>query len=209
MYARRTRTKASPDQVDAVRQAIESRTAPLASGLPGYRGGYWLIDRETGEGDTFGFYDSQENLDASRAGAAELRDSAVQSVGGQVLGVDEFEVTADTGQKVHRTATHARVTELEGDPARWDDALRVVRDAVIPAVQNFAGFVGGFWLGQRETGRGVAVTLFDSAGSIAASRDTAGAIRSRAAAEAGSTIGSIREYEILARVEAPAGAGAG
>ncbi|TMB91547.1 MAG: hypothetical protein E6J45_05375 [Chloroflexi bacterium] len=161
MYARRAVTKGPTDQ-------IEAAALPKVREFPGYRGGYWLVDRETGEGVTIGFYDTKENLDASRAIVTQLRDSAVQSLGGQVLAVDEFEVTADTGQKVHRSASHARVTEFSGNPADFDRSVRILIDSVIPAARSLPGFVGGFWLGDRDTGKGLAVTLFDSAESIAA-----------------------------------------
>jgi hypothetical protein len=202
-------TKGSPDQVDQVKAHIESAVIPKVTGLHGFRGAYWLIDRATGEGLTFGFYETKEDLDASRAQVTQMRDSAVQSFGGTVTGVDEFEVTASTGEKVHQGASHARVTEVDGDPANFDQSVRVVNDSVIPAVKGFAGLVGGFWLGDRETGKGLAVTLFDSEGSMAASRETANALRQRAAADAGGTIGVVREYEILTRAATPAGVAAG
>ena len=209
MYARRSITKGPTDQIEAARQRIESEALPRVKQFAGYRGGYWLVDRETGEGVTIGFYETKESLDASRAIASQLRDSAVQSLGGQVVAVDEFEVTADTGQKVHRSASHARLTEVSGNPADFDQAVRVIKDSVIPAARSLPGFVGGFWLGDRDTGKGLAVTLFDSAENIAVTRQTASGIRSRAAEDARSTIGSVREYEILVRAETPMGVAAG
>ncbi len=209
MHARRTTAKASPDKVDQAKQVFESQLVPAIGKMPGSRGAYWLADRETGEVHFFGFFDTKENLVASRPTADSLRSQTAQQIGAEIVGVDEYEVVADTGHKVHKGASHVRVANFEFDPARVEDGIRTIKEKVIPGAQKFAGFQGGFWLLDRANGKGVGVTLFDSKANVVASREQANQIRAESARRTGGKIAEFKEYEVLARAETPAGVAAG
>ena len=210
MYARRTVTKAAPEQAEKAKEVVENSLIPKAKQLPGFAGGYWLIDRASGEGLTFTFFDTKENLEASAAQAKEIRTGAASEIGATVQEVGEFEVGVDTGQKVHRGATHARVLNVEGDRASVEQAKQMIKERVVPAALNFPGFVGGFWLVDAEAGKVVGVTLYDSAENLAASREPAAGLRTQsAAAQPGAKFSEFKEYEVLTRAETPAGVAAG
>ena len=209
MYARRTVTKAAPEQAEKAKEVLENSLIPKAKQLPGFAGGYWLIDRASGEALTFTFFDTKENLEASAAQAEQLRTGVASEIGATVQEVGGFEVGVDTGQKVHRGATHARVLNFEGDPAAIDQAKQMISERVVPAVRNFPGFLGGFWLFDREAGKGVGVTLFDSAENLKASREAAAGVRAQGVSQTGGRFSEFREYEVLTKAETPAGVGAG
>jgi antibiotic biosynthesis monooxygenase (ABM) superfamily enzyme len=208
MYARRTVTKAAPEQAEKAKEVVENSLIPKARQLPGFAGGYWLIDRATGEALTFTFFDTKENLEASAAQAEQLRTGVASEIGATVQEVGGFEVGVDTGQKVHRGATHARVLNFEGDPAAIDQAKQMISERVVPAVRNFPGFLGGFWLFDREAGKGVGVTLFDSAENLKASREAAAGVRAQGQSQTGGRFSEFKEYEVLTKAETPAGVGA-
>jgi hypothetical protein len=210
MYARRTVTQGRPEQVDKAREVVETSLIPKAKDLRGFAGGYWLIDPATGEGLTFTFFDTKENLEASAAQAEKLRNDATGAIGATVQEVGQFEVGVDTGQKVHRGATHARVLNVEGDRASVEQAKQMIKERVVPAALNFPGFVGGFWLVDADAGKVVGVTLYDSAENLAASREPAAGLRTQsAAAQPGAKFSEFKEYEVLTRAETPAGVAAG
>lgn len=102
MHARKTTTKSSPDKVDEATRVVEAQVIPAAQKLPGFLGGYWLADRETGEGIAVTFFDTKDNLDATSQSAGEIRSSAIQAIGADVVGVENLEVVMSTGDKVHR-----------------------------------------------------------------------------------------------------------
>ena len=209
MHARKTTIKGSPDQVDRAKEVIESKVIPGVREMPGFKGGYWLFDRETGDAVSFTFFDTKDSLGASSEAANRLRGSASGEMGASITGVDEYEVGADTGATVHRGASHARVLHFDGDPANADAAVTMIEERVIPGVRAFPGFVGGFWLIDREAGKGVGVTLYDSAENLKASRAPADTMRTQSAGQLGGTFGEFKEYEVLARTEAPERVGAG
>jgi hypothetical protein len=208
MHARRTRTTGPPDKVEKGKQVIETVAIPKAKDFKGFKGGYWLIDRETGTGLTFTFFETKADLEASAAAATQVRSDAVKEIGGQVAGVDSFEVVADTGQKVHHDASHARVIEFQIDRDKIDGVGDALREFVIPRVKQLPGFVGGVWLLDRDAAKGVGLSLFDSQANLDASREAANAIRSQSGAKLGGTPGEFEEFEILTRAETPAGAAA-
>jgi len=204
MHARKSTSKGSPAQVDKAKEVIEKTVSGRVKDLPGFRGGYWLIDRQTGEGVTFTFFESEEHLKGSREAANQIRSSALSEIGAEVTGVDEFEVALDTGKKVHHDASHARVVQFEGDP----NAIKMIEQVVLPRARQLPGFLGGFWLFDTATNKGVGVTLFDSVENLGKSREIANQIRSEGAGQTQGRIGEFKEYEVLARAETPTGAGA-
>lgn len=205
MHARRTKIKGSPDKVDAARQVIEGTVIPGARDLPGFAGGYWLMDRGTGDAVTVVFFDTEEHLKASAEKAAQMRAGATQQVGAEVVGVHELEIVLDTGKKVHAGATHARYVEFAPGPGKEKEILANLEQNVLPNVQRLPGFVGGFWAADLDRGEGFGVTLFDSHEHLVASREQVREIAQRSQAMGGA-VPKIGEYEILARAETPAAA---
>ena len=207
MHARRIKTSGSPDQVERAREVIEGTVIPGARAVPGFEGGYWLIDRASGQGVSVIFYDTEENLRAGSERAGELRTSATQQIGATVQGVDEFAVILDTGQKVHTGATHARYAEFAPGPGRAEEITRNLEENVLPNARRLPGFVGGLWAVDVAKGEGFGLTLFDSADSLAASRDVVRAVAQRSQEIMGGEAPAFTEYEILTRAETPSHAG--
>jgi hypothetical protein len=203
-YARRTRTRSAPEAFDQAVKVVEEQVIPNAGKMPGFMGGYWLADRSTGEAMSFTFFDSQEALEASRMSADQVRNQATQSIGAEVVSVEHMVVAVNTGDKVHSTASHARVIEFGGDPAQRDAAMQRIKEQVIPSLRELDGFMGGFWALDPETGKGVGVTLFDSEKSLLDSTERANQLRSQSAQISGAQIGEPKNFEIYARAETAA-----
>lgn len=199
MYVRRTLTKSAPDRLENARSIITDTVIPMVQGLPGYLGGYWLADPQSGEGMTITFFASEADLEATAPKANEIRASAAQQIGAEVLGVEHLEVIASTGDKVHRSASGVRVVDFESDPAKIEDAIKTFKELLIPGLGRIPGFEGGFWAVNRTTGKGFGVTLYDSPASAEASRTAATQLRERIREATGATIAQPHEYEVIAR----------
>jgi quinol monooxygenase YgiN len=90
-----------------------------------------------------------------------------------------------------------RTTEVRGDPAKIDDAMRMVRDEIYPAVTDMDGCVGMSMLVDRETGRCIATTSWESEEAMQATADTVRPMRDRAEEALGSTGGSeVHQWEV-------------
>ncbi len=57
---------------------------------------------------------------------------------------------------------HARVTSTQTNPEQLDEVLSVIHGSVVPVVQQQPGFAAYLMLGDRGTGKIVAVTLWEA-----------------------------------------------
>lgn len=57
---------------------------------------------------------------------------------------------------------HGLVFEVTIDPARGDEAEKLLHETVVPPVKALPGFVTAYWLRSDDGTRGVSVVVFES-----------------------------------------------
>jgi heme-degrading monooxygenase HmoA len=57
---------------------------------------------------------------------------------------------------------YARVTFATAEPAKIDESIKVVRDSILPAAKKQKGFKGLYYLGNRSTGKGMVIVLWNT-----------------------------------------------
>ena len=83
---------------------------------------------------------------------------------------------------------HARVTTIQMDPSRIDDAVQRLRDDDVPQFEQIDGFKGFTLLVDREgEGKAVGISFWESAEAMEASEDQVKDARERAAEAGGAT----------------------
>ncbi|MGY1726346.1 hypothetical protein ACI79J_05195 [Geodermatophilus sp. SYSU D01062] len=103
---------------------------------------------------------------------------------------------------------YARTTTIHGTAQAIDDAVAYMRDEVMPAVQEMDGFVGLSFLADRDTGRCIIATAWQTEEAMSATADRVRPMRDRVAELLGGGA-EVRTWEIAAlhrAHEAPAGA---
>ncbi|MDP8958214.1 MAG: hypothetical protein M3N51_03225 [Actinomycetota bacterium] len=91
---------------------------------------------------------------------------------------------------------HARVTTVQGTPDSVDEAVGVVQ-GVIAQARQIPGFKGVLSLVNRETGKGITATLWESEEAMRASEEAADSLRGQAvSAVEGSNLVSVERYEV-------------
>ena len=90
---------------------------------------------------------------------------------------------------------YARSTTVHADPQRIDDGIAYIRDEVMPAVQSMPGCMGLSMLCDRDSGRCIVTTSWDSEESMSASRDAVMPMRERATEVMGGQF-DVQEWEI-------------
>ena len=91
---------------------------------------------------------------------------------------------------------YARTTTLTGDSGAIDAGIAHVRDEIMPALDGIEGYQGLSMLVDRDTGRCILTTAWDSPEALAASAGRASALRSRAAEIFGAGPVEVEEWEI-------------
>jgi heme-degrading monooxygenase HmoA len=75
---------------------------------------------------------------------------------------------------------YARSTTIQAQPSSIDDGIAYVRDEVMPALQAMEGYVGLSLLVDRESGRCIATSAWETEDTLRTSTEAAASLRSRA-----------------------------
>ena len=91
---------------------------------------------------------------------------------------------------------HARVSIFEGAPDEIDEALRQAREQVLPQARQMDGFKGIIALGDRQSGKTLGITLWESEEDMRASEEAANRLREESAEAGGGTVAGVERYEV-------------
>src|SRR4051794_18274287 len=105
---------------------------------------------------------------------------------------------------------HVRSTTVMGDPASIDDGVAYLRDKVMPTLDRTTGCLGLSMLADRESGRCIAATAWETQDAMRATNERLRASRGAYALACGGDNPDVQEWEIaVLHREHPAGDGAG
>jgi heme-degrading monooxygenase HmoA len=90
----------------------------------------------------------------------------------------------------------ARVSTFEGDPEQVDELTRYAEEQVVPALRGLDGFNGVLGFADRQSGKVLAVTLWESEQAMRASEEAANQLRDESAEAASETIAGVERYEV-------------
>jgi heme-degrading monooxygenase HmoA len=102
---------------------------------------------------------------------------------------------------------YARVSTIQGSADQIDEGIERVRETTLPAIKEIDGFKGIVSLVDRQTGKGLTVTLWESEDKLQASEEQANKLRAEAAGNLGASgEPTVERYEVaLYEIEAPIG----
>jgi hypothetical protein len=98
-----------------------------------------------------------------------------------------------------RKEVRSRVREdkyIGGPPDRIDEDLRYVREQVLPQISQQDGFKGMAALADRQTGKTLGITFWESEEALRASEEAADRLRGDSADAMGDTIAGVERYEV-------------
>ena len=91
----------------------------------------------------------------------------------------------------------ARVSEYEARPEQLDEMKREGVEHVLPALRIQEGFGGGLVLADRQSGKVLAMTLWESQRAMDATEEAAHWLRAFGAESAGGMLKDVERYEVL------------
>jgi heme-degrading monooxygenase HmoA len=91
---------------------------------------------------------------------------------------------------------YARVSTLEGPPELMDEVLRQAREVVLPWGNQMEGFKGMIALGDRQSGKTLGITFWESEELMRASEEAAARLREESAEAGDDTIADVERYEV-------------
>jgi heme-degrading monooxygenase HmoA len=91
---------------------------------------------------------------------------------------------------------YARTTAIQADPAKMDEGMSMVRDQVYPAVTGMDGCIGMSMFVNRESGRCIVTTAWESEEAMRGSADKVRPLRDEAEQALGTGGSDVLEWEI-------------
>ena len=196
MHARTTTIQADPAKIADGIVEVRDQVLPTVSGMAGCVGMSMLVDRETGRCIVTTAWESETALRDSAERVRPLRERAEQALGNSSSAVDMWEVAVVHRDHAVPDGACARVTWLSGDPDTAERAVDMFKMAVLPKVQEFAGFCSGSMLIDREGGRVVGTVIYENRERLMDSREATARIRETASKEIGATVDDVAELEV-------------
>ena len=94
MFARVATIQGSPGRIDEAARAYQEHAVPFLRQLSGFKGAYWLTNRQTGKTLGVALWESEEAMRASEIEIEPRRREAAQAMGATIESIDEYEVIA-------------------------------------------------------------------------------------------------------------------
>ena len=63
---------------------------------------------------------------------------------------------------------YARAVNVQFQPSKIDEAIRIVKDAIVPILKEQKGFKGQLLLTQPDTGKAISINLWETEGDLTA-----------------------------------------
>ena len=98
MFARVSTYQESPDRLDDAIRISKEQVLPRAQQIDGFKGAYYLVERHSGKSVSITLWESEEAMRASEEAANQLRSESTQASGGEVVGVERYEVAISPEQ---------------------------------------------------------------------------------------------------------------
>ncbi len=96
-------------------------------------------------------------------------------------------------------AMQARISTIEGDAGKIDDAVKLINEKIIPALRALPGFTAINFLADRTTGKMVAVAFYADESALEGSVEATGTMRTEVADAMEGKVVGVESYELVAQ----------
>ena len=90
----------------------------------------------------------------------------------------------------------ARVTTVQGQPDRLDEGVRTFQEQTLPLIQGQPGFQGAYLLADRQQGKALAISLWESQEAMQQTEQAVAQQRTQAAQQMGGPEPTVERYEV-------------
>jgi hypothetical protein len=96
-------------------------------------------------------------------------------------------------------AMQARISTIEGDADKIDDAIKIINEKLMPALKSLEGFTAANFLVDRSAGKLVAVAFYASEAALEGSAEAVKPMRTEVAEAMNGKVVSFESYELAAQ----------
>ena len=96
-------------------------------------------------------------------------------------------------------AMQARITTIEGDAGKIDDAVKIITERILPALKGVEGFTAANFLADRSAGKLVAVAFYQDEAALEGSIEAVKSMRTEVAEAMNGKVLDPESYELVAQ----------
>jgi hypothetical protein len=184
-----------PLRVGDVVRYLGNKMAPALQEEPGYMDMTIMVNPELAVLIAESFWVSGDAMRSTERVEAPLRKEAAR-LGMATVSVERHELASTT--RVHRaqTGAGARLTRIDFDPRRVDEAIATYEDTAIPWLTETSGFCSGLLLVHRTSGRAIWEEIWREEAALISSRSPAASIRRDAMLATDGEIRALEEFQV-------------
>jgi heme-degrading monooxygenase HmoA len=185
MFARVIRASMAADKLEQAIATYQQTILPSFATQRGFLGGILLVDRPTGAVRALSYWEDEGAMRDSEAMAAEGRARAAQESGAHMEEPERYELVVSERIAAPHASVFVRVNDVRGSIERIDDVVEFARQQVLPSVKTQPGWLAMQAMVNRENGRSLVITVWDSAANREASEAAIRLLREQGGATAG------------------------
>ena len=96
-------------------------------------------------------------------------------------------------------AMQARISTIEGDGSKIDDAVKIINDKVLPALKGLDGFTAANFMTDRSAGKLVVVVFYRDEDALEGSAEAVEPLRPEVTEAMNGKIVGVESYELVAQ----------
>lgn len=202
MFARITWSTIPEARIEPGVVAYREQVVPSLRTRAGFLGTVLLVDRAGGQAASATYWDSAANMGASEEMGVAARTQIARLADTRVVDIDRFEVAVQDRVVPVQERGFVRVNDLSCDPGQIDDTVEFIRQRAVPILRGLSGYRAMLIAVNRQTGRMLVSSAWNSAAEREASDDHLRDLRRQAADMARATSVRISLLEVaLAEVQ--------
>jgi hypothetical protein len=187
---------AQPDRINAGIALVNDELMRMMTDIDGCMGLSLLVDRSSGRCIATSSWESEEAMHASNEQAQPVRQRLLETLGGDGLEVQEWEIAILHRDHESPAGAAARVTWARPPAGQTDAAVDGFNTEVLPLLENQTGFCSASMLINREAGMLCGTVSFDSMATVEGNREFAAERRAKMAERTGTEFVNVMECEL-------------
>jgi hypothetical protein len=195
-HARVVRLKGEPANTDKAIRQWTSEIFPLLKKQDGFRGATFVGNRQTGDGLSVTYWESEEAMKNARPKVRPQAETILSQTGGKIVDEDEYEVAVLERIQPAKAGVFVRVTTVEADPAKHAEGIANFKEKIVPVIRKQAGARTALLFVNRKTGRTFSGTAWDTRQDLDKSEAAIAGLRDEAIKKVGGKSGKTEAFEV-------------
>ncbi|HEY8641622.1 MAG TPA: antibiotic biosynthesis monooxygenase [Candidatus Dormibacteraeota bacterium] len=208
MYCRVIRLRGTPAKTDEAIKLWSHEILPTIKQQSGFAGATLVGNRETGEGLTVTYWETEQNMQAAKEHVRPVALKVLGTTGGSIVDDTECKVEVMERFQPAKAGAWVRMTTVKADAARLQEGAANFKANMLPALAQKPGVRSAFYFVSAQAGKIFGGSVWDTEKELQANEAAISDARRDAIKQIGGEDVTTETFEIYyTEIMAPAAAG--